>query len=200
MLIDFKSLENVSYIIVFLVPGIIISYVRSKFLTGRIPSRTDQVLYYFSITVCYYAVIYPFVHYINWTQQSDYYYGLMWIFFVIVAPLFVGLILGFEVTFDWSRRMLSRLGLDVVHPIPTAWDWVFGSGRRSWIIITLKDDTKFYGYCGENSFISSDPTERDIYIEKIYNYTENGDWEDSGDKGVLIVHGEIRTIELITVT
>lgn len=45
-----------------------------------------------------------------------------------------------------------------------------------WILVTFKDSTRVAGYCGRESFISSDPSERDIYIERVYDVDDNGTW------------------------
>ena len=45
------------------------------------------------------------------------------------------------------------------------------------------------------SFASSDPSERDIFIEKVYEIQEDGPWKDVGDKGILIRPSEVRYIE-----
>jgi len=87
-------------------------------------------------------------------------------------------------------------GLNAVHEVPSAWDWKFGKGENLWILVKLKDDTEFAGFCGENSFISSDPSERDIFIERVYELDDNNVWHEQAGKGVLIAQGEIRTIEI----
>ena len=66
---------------------------------------------------------------------------------------------------------------------------------EQWVLVTLKDDTKFVGLCGQGSFISSDPTERDIYIEQVYDMDDESNWSWPGRKGVLIGPGEVKTIE-----
>ena len=64
-----------------------------------------------------------------------------------------------------------------------------------WVLVTLKDGTRFAGFCGPESFMSSDPTERDIYIERIYDVDDQNNWSSRREKGVLITAGEIQTIE-----
>jgi hypothetical protein len=41
---DFKGTENFYLVLFFIVPGLIIVSVRSRFITGRMPSLTDNVL------------------------------------------------------------------------------------------------------------------------------------------------------------
>ncbi len=67
--------------------------------------------------------------------------------------------------------------------------------KAQWVLVTFKDGTYLRGYCGPNSFISSDPTERDMYIERVYDLGDNGLWVDQDEKGALIAPGEISTIE-----
>ena len=85
-----------------------------------------------------------------------------------------------------------------VHVILAAWDWKFSSSEQNWVLVTLKGDTKFAGFCGVNSFISSDPNERDIFIGKVYDFDDDK-WIDNDRiaknvKSVLITAGEIKTI------
>ena len=47
--------------------------------------------------------------------------------------------------------------LYTVHVMPTAWDWKIGDMTEQWVLVTLKDGTRFAGLCGSDSFISSDP-------------------------------------------
>jgi hypothetical protein len=61
--------------------------------------------------------------------------------------------------------------------------------------VTLKDDTKHVGLLGAKSFISTDPSERDIYIEKVYERQGDGEWKDVGDWSVLIAGSEVKTVE-----
>ncbi len=43
--------------------------------------------------------------------------------------------------------------------------------------------------------MSSDPAERDIYIQWIYDIDDNNNWSRRGENGLLIAAGEIRTVE-----
>ena len=64
-----------------------------------------------------------------------------------------------------------------------------------WVLVTLKDGTRFAGFCGPESFISSDPGERDIYIQWVYDIDDENNWSLRGLHGVLIAAGEIQTVE-----
>ena len=118
-----------------------------------------------------------------------------WFSLIFVGPAALGLLLGVNIQKDLFRRVLQRGGLNLVHATPTAWDWKFRAMPTQWVLVTLKDGTRFAGYCGPESFISSDPAERDMYIEWIYDVDSDNKWVNVGKKGVLITSGEIQTIE-----
>ena len=67
--------------------------------------------------------------------------------------------------------------------------------EQQWVLVTLKDGTRFAGFCGEESFMSSDPGERDIYIQWTYDIDDHNNWSSRGESGVLIAAGEVQTTE-----
>ena len=58
----------------------------------------------------------------------------------------------------------------------TAWDFRFHGLPECLVMITLKDDSKICGWCGVGSFVSSDPTNRNIYLVQVYDVEEDGTW------------------------
>jgi hypothetical protein len=105
--------------------------------------------------------------------------------------------LGLDARQGWFRWVLRKLKIFPVHPIPSAWDWKFGSLSPSWVIVTLKNDHKIYGFLGNKSFISSDPKERDVYIEQVWTVDRKNRWTRNEQWSVLIPHGEIRVVEFM---
>lgn len=124
--------------------------------------------------------------------------ALLWGVIVLVGPAVLGVGLGYASQRQWVGRFLQRLGLKTLAPVPTAWDWRFFNMRNPhWIFVTLKDGSTFSGLFGPNSYASSDPTERDIYIEQLYLVDDRGEWAaDASGKGILVGRNEIRSIEL----
>ena len=190
------SLNNLYLILVFIVPGFIALSVRSQFITGRIPSGNKaSLLSYLTISVIYGALVLPFVD-PELIGKSR----LIWFGLVFIGPIFLGLLLGINIQKDLVRRFLNWFGLYPVHAIPTAWDWKFNGMAEQWVLVTLKDGTRFAGFYGAQSFTSSSPDERDIYLQWVYDINDDGTLSPPDDeKGVLIAAGEIRTIEFLAV-
>ncbi len=192
---DLKSLDNLYLILGFLVPGLIALFVRSQFVTGRRPPHAAALLSYLTVSVIYYALALPFADSVMAIQAPGYPKALAWFGLVFAGPALFGLLLGINIQQGLLRRFLRWCRLNPVHVMPTAWDWKFGGMREQWVLVTLKDGTRFAGFCGQNSFMSSDPAERDIYIQWIYDIDENNKWSARGENGVFIAAGEISTIE-----
>ena len=186
------SLNSLYLILVFIVPGFIALSVRSQFITGRIsPQNKASLLSYLTISVIYGALVLPFVD-PELIGKSR----LIWFVLVFVGPIFLGLLLGINIQKDVSRRLLNRFGLYPIHAIPTAWDWKFNGMAEQWVLVTLKDGTRFAGFYGAQSFTSSSLDERDMYLQWVYDIHEDGTLSPPDDeRGVLIAAGEIRTIE-----
>ena len=194
-MLDIESIDSIENILIFLVPGIIIIFVRSKFVTGRNKPHTEQVITYLVLSIIYYAFVLPFVDIVLSMPDTWYKKLPAWFALIFVGPAVFGVLLGLDVQKNLFRRFLQRFGLNTVHVIPTAWDWKFSTMPDQWVLVTLKDGTRFCGLCSERSFMSSDPAERDIYIEMIYDIDDCNKWTPRGENGVLITAGEVQTIE-----
>ncbi len=192
---DLRSLDNLYLILGFIVPGLIVLFIRSQFVTGRSPPHSAALLTYLTVSVIYYALALPFVDFVLSIHKPGYGKTLAWFALIIVGPAALGLLLGVNIQKDLFRRFLRWRGLNPVHVVPTAWDWKFGDMTDQWVLVTLKNGTRFGGFCGLDSFMSSDPAERDIYIQWIYDIDKGNKWSSRGENGVLITAGEVSTIE-----
>ena len=99
------------------------------------------------------------------------------------------------------RRILWRLRIYSSHSIPYAWEYAFFTETSSYVYITLIDGAQIYGLYASNSFSSSEPDDRDVYLEKVYDVKEeNGTTiivERHNTKGMLIRGSQISSIEFL---
>ncbi len=207
---DFLKIENVLFILFFIVPGLIISFIRAFFIKNRIPTNSEKIVSYFTISMIYHSLIWPLFilifpnildfasteRLLQWVRANTICVMIIFIIFVLLIPVICGFLLGLNIQKEWIYTVLRRFNINLVHPISTAWDWKFSTMQEQWILVTLKDGTKYAGYCdSESSFFSSDPMERDIYIKYIYELDDENRWEPIPDKSVLVIGGEVKTIE-----
>lgn len=205
-MLNLASLNNLPLALVWLVPGFIIMYVRSQFLSGRIPPQSEMLLPNLTISFIYIALVYPFADFILQRSQHTSIDVLIWFALIFGVPVVFGLLLGWiskwmlDKPGNWLHTARDRIGIVTIHPIRTAWDWKFISMSKQWVVITLKDGTYFGGYCDHNSFMSSDPRERDIYIHFIYDIDieKDGKWCLRPGTSMLISAGEVSRIEFIS--
>lgn len=179
-----------------LAPGIVILFVRSMFAVGaRIPPSA-MLWHYMVVSVVYYALVLPIMPFISAAEDSEWKTALAWAGLTVAGPALLGLLLGVVSQKEFIYKAFRRIGLNPVHRILTAWDWKFGAMGDEWVLITLKDGTRIGGLCGRDSFVSSNPDERDLYIESIYRVDGDDRYSTRDERrGVWIASGEISTIE-----
>jgi Family of unknown function (DUF6338) len=185
----------------FVVPGYIIGTVRSLFLTGRRSIKPEaQVFEALGLSAVNLVICYPIVAYlVERAGPSTWLAHMSWLVVLIAIPVLAGVCLGTAARNGWAQSLLHQVGLAPVHAMPTAWDWKFAQCQPSWVLVTLTDGTKFAGYCGAGSFMSSEPSERDLYIEAAFDVADDNQWHQKRS-GVYISHGQISTIECWAVT
>ena len=194
---DLITLDKAELILVLAVPGIVILYIRSQFLTGRAPASADSMFAYITVSLVYYPIALPaFTALQNLTGFAA---TTVWLLTIFLGPALVGALLGANARKGWLQYILRKLGMGTVHPINSAWDWRFIECESCWILVTLKDKTTWAGLLGTDSFMSSEPTERDIYIQQVYSVGKSDIWIPRSS-GVWIAHGEIQSIEFWPIT
>lgn len=179
----------------FIVPGFVLIAVREQFVTGRERHGELRLIRCLTFSVINYAVFSAPIYLLISSDLSLFWKALSWMIIILVGPIVLGLVAGVFVQKDTLERILRSVGLNPVHAVPTAWDWKWGRmASGEWVLVTLKDGTRFAGFCGKNSFISSDPAERDIYVQQVFSIEEDNKWV-STEGAVLVAAGEVQTIE-----
>lgn len=181
--------------VAFLVPGFVFSAVRNQFVPGQDQQGNEQFIRFLTYSAVNYALFSVPIYFFLNSQSTALWKGMLWTSVILVGPAFLGLLSGIVTRNGWVRKVFHWTGLNPVHAVPTAWDYKFsGMKGGEWVLVTLKNGTRFAGFCGSSSFASSDSKERDLFIEKIFDLDENDKWIPT-EKSVFIAPGEIGTIE-----
>lgn len=195
---DLKSVEQLSLILGYIMPGLVILYVRAQFLTGRVGPHKDSLLSYFTLSIIYLTVTNVILPIITGSDAPLHEQTRHWLLIQLVGAVIFGALVGLNAHLGFTRRLLIWFGLYVPHVMASAWDWRFSRFPETLLTVTLKDGSRVSGWCGTNSFIGSDPKEQDLYIEQVYDVDEEGNWTlKTPGKGVYIAGGEVRLIEFI---
>lgn len=195
---DLKGIENLYLILAFLVPGLVTTYVRAQFLTGRVRNVADSAVPYLALSVLYYGLSFPAVEAVLSVHEPGWSKGAAWIALIFLGPALFGFLLGLAAAGDWVRRLAARIGLNPVHPAPTAWDYVF-AGRRgdAFVLVTLENGSMIAGLFGADSFASSDPAERDLLIEEVHDVDDEGRWTERPERvAILVPAKQIKHVEI----
>jgi hypothetical protein len=128
---DLKSIQSIYLVLGFIVPGMIIAFVRAQFLTGRLRTLSESVVTYIALTVLYYGLAAPFV--VLTFEEPGRAKIAAWLELIIVVPAIVGLVLGALAQNDVFRRILQWLRINPVHVTPaTARLLGCGATTSSW--------------------------------------------------------------------
>jgi Family of unknown function (DUF6338) len=165
-MLDFlKAPENFYLLLFFIVPGLVIVYVRSRFISGRTPSHTENVLGYLVLSLLYYSIILPFIEQALAVREPWVVRAAVWIVLTLAGPAVFGLLLGVWAQKECGVWIADKIGLSTIHVIPAAWDWRFSKMPRGgmFVMVTLTSGERGAGLFGAKSFASSDTAERDIW-------------------------------------
>lgn len=193
-----NSLDAVFYTCVFLLPGFIIKSIVDSLVP---PARHNDVKYFF--TCLTYSIIncaiwcWAYSWVVNSVELSMKYWLLLLVITLIGASV-LGLIIGCFKYQNGFEKLLKKIRIKKSQPIPSAWDYFFSKQETVWVIVTSKNGKTIYGLYADNSFASSDPEERDLFIEKTYILENGKTWiEDESSLGILLSQNEIETIEFL---
>lgn len=191
-----SSFEAVIYTFQFVVPGYIIAEIVSAIMPQKKASEGEklvQAIGYSVINLALWCWLFMLVQ-----QHCSSAKPLFWIANALLTLLtggFTGVIIGVVREKGIIRKLLGRLGIDMSHPIPTAWDYKFSDGKSYWVEVFLTDGKIVRGLYSDNSLSSSDSGYHDIYIERLYKYQDDGWKPIDRTAGIWINPDEIRYIK-----
>jgi len=193
--------------ILFLIPG----FLMRKAVDATLPfakQRSQNVLELLTLSCINYAFASPFIVLLLlcWPTRLDLanpvmttrnvIYGAFWILVIFVTPFILGLCVR-PVT-EWAHRssFWRKLGLRIIHPCPTGWDYAFARQQQYWLRVMLSDGRLLEGVFRESSLASSEPGERDLFLEDVYEFDEETEQFERIEKncGMLIRGDQIASI------
>ncbi len=193
------SLAVVFYTAIFVIPGFIVN----RIIESTNPPRKHhdgvfflRCLSYSIINCAVWSWLYHII--IKSSSISSTFRLVLFVAVSLFGASLIGIAIGIFRQNNLLEKLLSAMKIGTVHHTPAAWDYLFSKRKTAFVIITMVDDSKLFGWYGYSSFTSSDPEERDIYVEKAYQ-VEGNQWIPSKDDGgFYIPKDQIKCIELKT--
>lgn len=188
-----NTIEALIVIVLLVAPGFLAWQVLSARIPSVFRSNTHFFVVSFQLSILVHLFISPLTYiwagrvvelWQNFNKVSNIgrvefdWLVFFWLMLVLfVGPIFLAYILSSIWRANWSQSILSIIGLSRVDLTPQAWDWFFLTEEKGcWIVAELNDGTKVGGEFGDNSFVSISPHGRDIFLEKLYEITEDGNF------------------------
>ena len=196
------SLSQILALLVFIIPGFVPMRVKRVAYPTAETSTASAVLDSLALSCVVYALASPLLYlsYLyGWPVTRPFLFSTLSLLILLVVPCGLG---GSYVWFtktEKARWLREFLGFP--HPDPTAWDYHFRKGKAYWIWLTFKSGKVMAGLFGPNSFASSFPHKRDIYIEKLLRLDEHGRVVEliDGSAGALVMMEDLERIQFFEI-
>ena len=197
----FSTFNAVIYTVCFLVPGFLMDVTVSRFFYKKSEQVPLILLRFLTFSCLNYSLwIFPYLLFRDRiVLENPVVLAIIFLVVIFISPLFLGLIFGVANQQQLVEQGLAILGFRTLSGFPSAWDYHFSRiNEPLWVLVTLKDGSRVAGEFGKNSFASSEPSERDLYLERAYQFSEENPWQPvMKTSGILIKAEEIRYIEFL---
>ncbi len=196
------SLNEVLILLVFIIPGFVLVRVKRAAYPSVSTATADTVLesLAWSCFVHVFALPLWYPGYVSgWWTAHPVTFGLFAFTILLLLPCALG---GLYVWLTNTGRLRwFREFLGFPHPDPTAWDYHFRKGRPYWVWLTFKSGKVMAGLFGPNSFASSFPHKRDLYIEKLLKLDQSGHVVELIDNsaGALVMMEDVERIQFFEI-
>jgi hypothetical protein len=187
----------------YVLAGLIIIWVRSRFVIGDRPKVGEQILEAVILSLVNQLVFQVALTFFGltsgWVAWPSVPAQVAFLVEILVLPMLLGTMAGANLSRGWNRALLRRLSMPVEHPVRRAYDYAFTQDRKTgFVILTFQDGSSIYGFFGADSLASSDPNRSDIYLERLYVVGEDGQWsEPDVRRSALVSLSGVRSIEFL---
>jgi hypothetical protein len=177
----------------FIVPGFIADSVVGLAVARKLTPETT-LLRYLTLTCYNYALCSWLIYLMVRGRFFPSHPGaaaIGWVFVFLVSPILLGIATAKLRQGTLISKLMTRVGLSAIRPNPTAWDECFVRGQPAMILVTMKDGFTVAGKFANRSAASSDPSDRDLFIEEVWR-TGEGDapWTAVPDSGGIWIRGD----------
>lgn len=196
------KIENVLLALTFIVPGFLIYSVLSLFTVRRTEIKEVLFLRYLSFSTLNLVVCLVPIYGIiksKLVENNPWLAFLAFFGMCFVSPLLLGLLISLADNYKWLEKLFTKGEMAPMSATPSAWDEKFKQAAKSggrYLLVYLKDGSEVAGDYGSKGVASTDPLERDIYLDKLYKLDDNEQWvlQPCSD-GVLIKGDMIQAVE-----
>lgn len=191
---------NFDFFARYLLAGLIVISVRSRFVVGERPKLAEQLLEAVVLSLIN-QLVFKLLVWVGALLALPVHLPPDALFFaeVLVLPVLLGALFGWNLSRGWNRSLLRRLSMPVQNPVRRAYDFAFGRPRPpGWVIVSFADGTVVHGFFGEESLAASDGDRSDIYLERLYSVSDDGQWtEIVPRRAALLALEGMRSIEFL---
>lgn len=185
--------NKLAFFIAFILPGFICMRVYNLICPSQISEFNQKILDSLTYSCLIYGFNFGFIIWVeksNLSSSNSFLYGLFYFYLLFISPIVLALIWYKLRTSQWLQKTMP-------HPVSLPWDYVFSKRTACWVIVVLTDGTKIYGRYGPNSFVSSYPSEPQIYLDECWEPNSEGgfDRKHYATSGIIILSKDIKTIE-----
>lgn len=195
-----SSIEVVLYTAMFVLPGFIMNKIIDTLNPPRKVSESSfflSCLGYSLINTAIWSWAYVLLYPISENENRANFYWIALLAVTVAGAIICSTVIGLIKQHRLIYRIAQNLKITVIDPTPTAWDFRLFTPSGSFVLVTLTDGKEVQGWFGGNSFASSDPQERDIFIEKVFLKSNDSEtWVDNPENdGIYISKDMIKYIE-----
>lgn len=187
------EIDKTFLFLVLILPG----FVSLKVYSWLIASESRDYSKSFVEAICYSVLNFTFLSWILFFITKDgfitshpFYYWLSIFVVFLIAPASWPFLFLWISTFEIFKK-------NILSPYKQPWDYVFSKRESFWVAIHLKNGEVLRGKYALNSFASSYPSERQLYIEELWISDEERKFGRKANRtrGILVSQDEISYIK-----
>ena len=190
---DLWQVDKLLLFLIFFIPGFISIRVYELLIATEKTNFSISLLEaigFSSLNFAFYSWWIILIHTDQFQHNHPFVYYLSIFFIGFISPIL------WPFLFLWLTR-IRFIKKILLSPIKSAWDYYFNKRESSWVIVNLKNGSRIGGVYSSNSFTSTFPVEKQIYLEELWVLDEKGSFVERQDRtdGILILEGEIQSLE-----